>query len=464
MGRGRGLPALTGGLTPRRRAQGALLAAVLLPALTLLLATMRPNLNLTSDLLGFLIAVVAVALVGGAYPGIVAAVAASLLLNYYFTPPIHRFTIADRDNVIALVAFVLVATAVSGIVDLAARRTTQAARAQAESRVLATVAGSVLRGETALTALLERLREAMTLSSVTLLERDDGGGEHWHIVETLGAPPSTSPADGDAQSSASDNLVLVVRGRSLHAGDQRLLGVVAVQAAAVLAQRELTEAAEAAMPVAAADNLRTALLAAVSHDLRSPLASATAAVDSLSNTDIDWADDERAELLATARESLERLTRLVENLLDMSRLQAGALTVFNAATRLDEVVPIALDAIGPEASRVAVDIPDSLPELIADPALLERVIANVTANAIRFSPPDAPPRLSASAHSEWVELRVIDRGPGIPPADRDNIFTPFQRLGDTDNTTGTGLGLALSRGLTEAMGGHLIPEDTPAAG
>jgi two-component system, OmpR family, sensor histidine kinase KdpD len=464
MGRGRGLPSLTGGLTPRRRLQGALLAVVLLPILTLVLTALRSDLNLTSDLLGFLVAVVAVALVGGAYPGVVAAVVASLLVNYYFTPPIHRFTISDHDNVIALVAFVVVAGAVSGIVDLAARRTTQAARAQAESRVLATVAGSVLRGEAALTSLLERVREAMSLTSVTLLERDGTLADQWHVVEGLGEPLSSNPGDGDAQASAGEDLVLVARGRSLRAADQRLLGVVAVQAASILAQRELTEAAEAAIPVAAADKLRTALLAAVSHDLRSPLASATAAVDSLGNTDIDWAEDQRAELVATARESLEHLTRLVENLLDMSRLQAGALAVFNVATRLDEVVPIALDAIGAAAGQVQVDIPESLPELVGDPALLERVIANVTANAIRFSPKDVPPRLSASAHSEWVELRVIDRGPGLPDSERENIFTPFQRLGDTDNTTGIGLGLALSRGLTEAMGGRLLPEDTPGGG
>jgi two-component system sensor histidine kinase KdpD len=464
MGRGRALPAMTGGLTAKRRVQGAVLAAAVLPLLTIILATVRTELNLTSDLLGFLLAVVAVSLVGGAYPGVAAAIIASVLLNYYFTPPLHRFTISGRDNVIALAAFVVVAAAVSGIVDLAARRTTQAARAQAESRVLAAVAGSVLRGENALRALLERLQEALSLSSVTLLEPDPDGTDRWRDVDSVGAPASRSPADADAQTTAGDRYVLAVRGHSLEAADQRLLTVFGVQAGIVLAQRELTEAAAAAKPIAEANRLRTALLAAVSHDLRSPLASATAAVDSLSTTDVSWADEERDELLATARESLQQLTRLVENLLDMSRLQAGALSVFNAPTRLDDVVPLALDALGPGAEVVVVDIPESLPEVIADPALLERVIANITANGIRFSPPGSPPLLSASCHADWVELRLIDRGPGIAEADRERIFTPFQRLGDTDNTTGTGLGLALSRGLTEAMSGELIPEDTPGGG
>jgi two-component system sensor histidine kinase KdpD len=464
MGRGRSLPAMTGGLTLKRRLQGAALAAVVLPLLTFVLTRVRPDLNLTSDLLGFLLVVVAVALIGGAYPGIVAAIVASLVLNYYFTPPIHRFTISARDNVIALAAFIVVAAAVSSIVDLAARRTTQAARAQAESRILATVAGSVLRGENAMQALLERLQEALSLTSVTVLEHDESLGDHWHQVESVGQPVTASPADGDAQAPAGDRHTLVVRGHSLQASDQRLLAVFGVQVGIVLAQRELAEAAAAAKPLAEADRLRTALLAAVSHDLRSPLASATAAVDSLSSTDVRWDAEQREELLATARESLERLTRLVENLLDMSRLQAGALSVLNAPTRLDDVVPLALDALGPEAGRVIVDIPETLPEVIADPALLERVIANVTANAIRFSPPDSPPLLAASSHAGWVELRMIDRGPGIDVADRDRMFTPFQRLGDTDNVNGTGLGLALSRGLTEAMGGELIPEETPGGG
>jgi two-component system, OmpR family, sensor histidine kinase KdpD len=437
---------------------------VMLPLLTLALANLRPDLNLTSDLLLFLVGVVAVALVGGVYPSLVAALAASLLLNYYFTPPIHRFTIDQRDNVIALVAFLLVAAVVSWVVDLAARRTSQAARASAESQTLATLAGSILRGDNALTALLDRLREALSLSAVTLLERDSAASDRWTVVATVGDHPSASPDDGDAHAFAGEVLALVVRGHPAHAQDQRLLGVFVAQAATVLERLQLTEAAAAAEPIAEADRMRTALLTAVSHDLRSPLSSATAAVDSLSSTDVAWTGEERAELLATARESLLQLARLVENLLDMSRLQAGALSVFPVSVGLDEIVPVVLDAAGPEASAVDIDLPESLPDVIADPALLERVIANIVANATRFSPPNSPPQLSASAHGEWVELRIIDRGPGVPPEDKVGMFTPFQRLGDTDNTTGVGLGLALARGLVEAMGGELVPEDTPGGG
>jgi two-component system sensor histidine kinase KdpD len=462
-GRGRRIPSLTGGISPRRRLQGALTAAVLLPLLTVVLAALRPDLNLTSDLLLYLLVVLGVSLIGGAWPGILTAVVASLLLNYYFTPPIYRWTIAERDNLIALVAFVVVAATTSWVVDTAARRTSQAARASAESQTLATVAGSVLSGEAALPALVERLREAMSLTAVTLLERD-GPTAPWRPVVTAGAPACGRPEDGDASASASENLVLVARGHLPRAEDQRLLTVFAVQAAVALEQHRLVEAAEAAKPLAEADRMRTALLAAVSHDLRSPLASATAAVDSLDNTEIPWTPEQQAELVATARESLQKLTRLVENLLDMSRLQAGALSMFPEPTRLDDVVPLVLDTFGAATTRVDIDIPPSLPDVQADPALLERVIANVVANALRFSREDRPPQLTASAHGADVELRVIDYGPGVPHADWEKIFTPFQRLGDTDSGTGVGLGLALARGLTEAMGGRLVPEETPGGG
>jgi two-component system, OmpR family, sensor histidine kinase KdpD len=461
VGRGRTLPRARGGLNRQRQLAGYGLAVALMPLLTLALANLRGGLNLTSDVLIFLGGVIAVALVGGFIPALVAAVAGSLLLNYYFTPPIYRFTIAQANNWLALIIFVAVGLVVSSVVDTAARRTKQAARSGAESELLATTAGSVLRGQRALPAVLDRVREAFGMEAVTLLERQSGG---WASVGASGAAPVSRPEDADVEMPVGDNLMLALRGRPLPATDRRVLGAFAAYAAAALEQGRLTAAAEAARPIAQADRVRTALLAAVSHDLRTPLASAKAAVTSLRSRDIEWDAEDHDELLATADESLDRLAHLVDNLLDMSRLQAGALAVFPRPADLSEIVARSLDDLGPAARIVSVDIPDDLPEVAVDPGILERVIANLIANALRYSPPGTPPLLTGSALGDRVELRVIDRGPGIPEEHRDKMFVPFQRLGDTDNTTGVGLGLALSRGLTEAMGGSLEPEDTPGGG
>jgi len=471
MGRGRGLPRAHGGLPLRRRLAGYALAVILAPLLTLFLASLRHQLNLTSDVLAFLVAVIAVAMVGGFVPAVVEAVAGSLLLNFYFTPPIHRFTIAQANNALALGVFVAVGLVVSSVVDDAARRTKQAARATTESELLVTTAGSVLRGQQALAAVLDRVREAFGMESVTLLERAPGTAgaprrptAEWVAVASSGERPLTRPEDADVDVAVADTLTLALRGRTLPATDRRVLGAFAAYAAAALEQQRLTTEAEAARPIAAADKMRTALLAAVSHDLRSPLASAKAAVTSLRSRDVQWAAEDHDELLATADESLDKLAYLVDNLLDMSRLQAGALSVFPRPAGLEEIVARSLDDLGPDSRAVKVEVPDSLPEVRVDPAILERVIVNLTGNALRYSPAGSPPLLTASALADRVELRVVDRGPGIPAADRDRMFRPFQRLGDTDNTTGVGLGLALARGLTEALGGTLEPDETPGGG
>ncbi len=479
MGRGRDLPRPRGAIPLRRKVAGYVLAAALSLVLTVVLASLRNGLNLTSDVLMFLVAVILVALVGGFAPAVLAAITGSLLLNYYFTPPIHQWTIAQANNALALGVFVVVALLVSSVVDMAARRTKQAARANAESELLATTAGSVLRGQQGLSALLERVREAFGMDSVTLLERtspddqpplDAAAGEtrsvsgSWHAVASCGEPALTRPEEADVEVPVADTLSLALRGRPLPAADRRVLGAFASYAAVALDQQRLTAEAQAAKPIAAADRMRTALLAAVSHDLRTPLASAKAAVTSLRSRDVDWGAEDHDELLATADESLDQLTHLVDNLLDMSRLQAGALSLFPRPAALEEIVSRALDNLDPAARGIAVDIPESLPEINVDPAILERVIVNLTENALRYSPAAMPPLLTASALADRVELRVVDRGPGIPEKDRDRMFVPFQRLGDTDNTTGVGLGLALSRGLTEAMGGTLTAEDTPGGG
>ncbi len=415
------LPRYRGGITRQRQLAGWILALVLAPLTTLALASSRSGINLTSDVLAFLVAVIMVALVGGFLPALAEAIAASLLLNYYFVLPLHQFTIAEANNALALAVFVAVGLAVSWVVDTTARRTKQAARASAESELLVTTAGSILRGQGTLDALLERTREAFGMRSASLLERQDrpdgsarGPGTDWAVVACSGDAPVQRPDDADVDLPVSDTLTLALAGRTLPAVDRRVLGAFAAYAGIALEQQRLAAEAEAAKPIAAADRMRTALLTAVSHDLRSPLASAKAAVTSLRSPDIHWDAADTAELLATADESLDRLTRLVGNLLDMSRLQAGALSLFPRPVGLDEVVALALDDLGPAGREITVEIPEALPAVKADPAILERVVVNLTENALRYSPAGKAPLLAASTLGERVELRVVDRGPGHP--------------------------------------------------
>ncbi|HEX4094919.1 MAG TPA: DUF4118 domain-containing protein, partial [Trebonia sp.] len=436
------LPRYRGGITWRRQLAGWILAVALAPLLTLALSTNRSGINLTSDVLAFLVAVIAVALVGGFLPAVAEAIAGSLLLNYYFVAPVHQFTIAEANNWLALGVFIAVGLAVSWVVDTTARRTKQAARANAESELLVTTAGSILRGQGAVDALLERAREAFGMRSACLLERKESGASaarspaaSWALVACAGEAPVSRPDAAEVDIPVTDTLSLVLTGRPLPASDRRVLGAFAAYAAVALEQQRLAAEAEAAKPIAAADRMRTALLTAVSHDLRSPLASAKAAVTSLRSPDMHWNAADTEELLATADESLDRLTRLVGNLLDMSRLQAGALSLFPKPSGLDEIVALALDDLGPAGRDITVEIPETLPAVRADPAILERVVVNLAENALRHSPAGKAPLLAASALGDRVELRVVDRGPGIADDDKDRVFVPFQRLGDTDNTT-----------------------------
>ncbi|WP_327589003.1 DUF4118 domain-containing protein [Nonomuraea sp. NBC_00507] len=463
-------------LTRTRRAYGWGLTLVGMPLLT---AALRPlHLSLPSEILLFLLLVVGVALVGGMWPALAAAVLGFGLLNWFFTPPLHTLTIAEPENVLALAIFVLVAVMVSTVVDLAARRSREAARSRADAEVLATLAGHVLRGEAALPSLLARMRETFGLTSVTLLERTDNAqtgpiperishtrrDDGWRIVSTSGGPPATSPGTADIDIMIDDRLALAAHGRLLDASDRRVLEAFAAEAAVALRQQRLREAAERARPLAEADKMRTALLAAVSHDLRTPLASAMAAIESLRVSEIMWSEEDRAELLATANESLIKLNRLISNLLDMSRLQAGALGVTLQPVAIEDILPRALDDLAPAPGLIKSDIPADLPEILADAALLERILVNLMANAARYTSEGEHVLVTASRLGENVEIRIIDRGPGIPQEAHERVFMPFQRLGDRDNHTGVGLGLALSRGLTEAMGGTLVLEDTPGGG
>ena len=448
------LSVLASAVDRRRQLWALALGAVVLPSLTAILAAARSSLNLGDDLLFFLLAVVAVAIVGGFWPAIVAATAASLLVNWYFTEPFHTFTIAQPDNLLALLLFVLVAITVSSVVHLAARRSQQARRSRAEAEALLQLARSVLGEDDTPAGVLRHLHDANGLG-LQLLERV---GQEWAPIASVG-DLSTQPS---THLSVRSDLRLVVCG-DLSGHDRQLLDAGSGQAAAALDRDRLRTQAAQSEALAAGNRMRTALLAAVSHDLRTPLASIKAGISSLRQTDVSWGPDDEAELLADIEESTDRLGALIGNLLDMSRLQTGAVQPFVQATSVEEIAALALRSV-PGGSSVRVDLPEGLPVVQTDAGLLERAIANLVSNATRYAADGPPPELVANVDDEGLAIAVVDHGPGVAPADRDRIFEPFQRLGDQDMTTGVGLGLAVARGFVEAVGGSLTASETPGGG
>ncbi|WP_423921670.1 ATP-binding protein [Frigoribacterium sp. 2-23] len=518
------LPRVGGSLSVKRRIAGFVLALTGGPLMTALLVALRNDDTIASDVLAFQLLVVVVALVGGIWPALFAALLSGITLDFFFVQPFYSVTVAQPTHLIALGLYVANAMLVSYVVDQAARRSRSAARALAETELLTTVAGGVLRGQGALEALIQQARDVFGLHSVRVVQggevvaatgdrdeagtRDEAGardeaGSSGETGDFSAAPPvrtagakevrSTPPAPvtrEPATTAAVDrepatpapatpapttalpvttlavgpDAQLELEGKTIGASERRLLGVVAAQVEAALEHGRLSRTADEVAPLEQVDRMRSALLAAVGHDLRRPLAAATTAISGLRQHDVTWTDADRDELLATAYESLESLTALVTNLLDVSRVQAGALAVSTAVVDLDDVVTAALDelSVGPE--RVDLDLVDETPAVLADAVLLQRVVVNLLDNALKYSPAGGRVRIATSEFADRVELRVVDTGPGVPADRRDEVFAAFQRLGDTDNTTGLGLGLALSRGFVEAMQGTLEMDDTPGGG
>lgn len=466
------LPSPRRGLPGFRLAAGVALAVLLPALLTWVLLLLGPATNLAGDVLVLLIGVVVTAVVGGLWPALLSATISSTLLNYHFIPPVRTLQIAEAHNVFTVVGFVVVAALVSMVVHRAATTASAAQRAAAEARTLAQVAQATVSGHDALPTLLEQLRASFGMTSASLLARQpeaQDAGSHparadWRVVQARGAQPPQRPEEADVQVAAGDELVIALCGRSLGAGDREILKAFAAQVQGALERDRLARSAAAAARLEASERLRDALLAAVGHDLRTPLASARAAVSSLRTRDVAWSAAERDELLETAEESLQRLSALVADLLDLSRLKAGVLKPARQQVWFDELVPPALAELGPAARVVALDLADDLPSAVGDAALVTRALVNVIDNALKHGASPGPPLVTGSERDGWVQLRVIDHGPGLGHDDQERVFQPFQRLGDTDNTTGLGLGLALSRGLVEAMHGTLRTEPTPGGG
>jgi two-component system, OmpR family, sensor histidine kinase KdpD len=445
---------------------GWLLALTAPLLLTLALLPLRGSRTPAFEALAFIAVTVLCALAGGLWPALTAGLISSVLLNFFFTPPVHTLGIANVEDLVALLLFLLIAVAVASVVGEAARRAVQADLARRESDTLSLLNQTLLRGDHDLTALLDLVRDTFAMTSAALLARPDGTdgpARSWRVLASSGPNPPRTPDHGDVSAEASATARLVLRGRALPAHDIRVLSAFATHLAVVADRERLAAQTAAAQRLEEGNRLRTALLAAVSHDLRTPLAGIKAAVSTLRTPGVTWSREDEADLLGAIEESADRLGAIIANLLDLTRLQTGAVQLATQDVGLDDVVARTVRTLL-DADRVHVDVAPDLPAVRVDVGLLERVMANLVENALRYSPSPARVDVTAEAAGTQVRLRVIDHGPGIDQHDKERLFQPFQRLGDAPSGEGVGLGLAVAAGLTAAVGGQLTAHETPGGG
>ncbi|MEO5902079.1 MAG: DUF4118 domain-containing protein [Ilumatobacteraceae bacterium] len=439
------------------------LTVVGLPAVTGLAAAFRHRMELSTILLLFLSLVLVIAALGGRWVAAVAAIAGSLLVNWFLVDPIHTFTITEPQNLVALVVFLVVAVTFGMLVDNSARRTLQARRAGLEAEALARSAASLAAEPDPLPLMLEQIRTTFGLEGVRLRNVDVEAGVVPIVVGETEREPLSLQTEIAGRQPGSQHL-LELYGRPLSNDDQRVLHAIVDQLIVAVENQRLARDAADVAALAETDAVRTAMLRAVSHDLRTPLASIKAMVSGLRDTTVRWTPAQTADALETVEDETDRLNTLVGNLLDASRLQIGALAVSMSATSVPDTIATCLHALGASASAVEVEPLDELPLVMADSVLLERSLANVISNALRHSPRDRHVRLEASSSPDAVHLRIIDHGPGIPRSDRARVLMPFQRLGDQQTTDGVGLGLSIAQGFINAMGAALTLDDTPDGG
>ena len=455
-------------ISPRARQIVSWLAALTVPW-AILAITQRwldPVLDIGGKTAIFFAGVIAVALFGGVAPALLSGLLSGALLVYFLTDPRYSFAVDNPSNAVTIVVLLGVAMAIAVLVDAAASRAREARRATQEAELLALFAGSVLRGAD-LATLLERVREAYSQRAVCLVRDVNGRPQP---VASVGKDPCATVDSADTAVKVGDEeFWMLLSGRALTGRDRRVLSVVATQAAGLLKQSELAAEAGKVQSLAEADELRRLLLSALGHDLRTPLTAAKAAVSSLRAEDVWFSPEDTAELLATVEESIDQLTALVANLLDSSRLAAGVVRPQLSEVYLEEVVQRALVGIGKRTTvvgrgsldRVKVEVGGTI--AMADAGLLERVLANVIDNALHYAPKSMV-RVNAGQVAGRVLINVVDEGPGVAKGAAEQMFEPFQRLGDTDNSTGLGLGLSVAKGFVEAMGGTIAATDTPGGG
>ncbi|MGV1037889.1 MAG: DUF4118 domain-containing protein [Candidatus Nanopelagicales bacterium] len=456
---------------PRRRKALAWIAAFALPILvTLLLLPFEradDSLDISLVLLAMLVSVVGCSLMGGIAAALASSLFATVLTNWFFIPPTDSFTIADPKNLIAIVMFVLVGCTIAVIVDRSSALAEEAALGRAEAEALNALSVGVLQRQNNLVhGLLELACSTFGMRSAVLFEDSADDGKK-RAVEAVGEGAPTRPDRADVAVDAGPGLTLAASGRPLTNSERRIFTAYASQAASLLERDRLAARAADVTRLREAENARRALLAAVSHDLRTPIAGVKASISTLADEQLELDADDRQSLLEAAERSTDRLSSLVDNLLDMNRLQTGAVRALPRRVVLDEIVQRAITGFPLDA--VVSDIGEDLPVIETDPTLLERILANIIENAARQYSHGEPVHVMAgfiAAPVPHIDIRVMDQGPGVKPDLRAAMFQPFQRPGDQKQASagGTGLGLAVAAGLAELIGAAIEAEDTPGTG
>jgi two-component system sensor histidine kinase KdpD len=433
------------------------LTLLTMPLITLAMTQIRSSLSLSTVFLVYLLVVLGLTTWGGAFVGIVAALVASGLENYYFVLPLHTLEVARPDDLVSIVAFFLFAIGASIVVSQFAQRSKEAERARIEAQVLARAAATVTTSSDDLLPLLESLRTIFAIPGVALLVRRD---DEWVVDLTSGDPVDESKVN--SRFVIDDDHTLVLAGEALDNQDRQLITVFLERVAEGLRSQSFLHDEQQQRALAQADALRNGLLHALSHELSTPLASIEADVTSLLKPDVTWTPQARRGILVGLERDVRRMTRLVANLVDLRRLEAGLVTARVDDVDLGELLDHLLDNVEFDGQSFDVDVPDDLPLLMTDRALLRRVIVNVVGNAVRFSPLGEPIRISAGQTGRYVQILVIDRGPGIAEEQRATLIAAPGELYDEPSIAG--IALTASAGFLEPLGGQLRFEDTPGGG
>jgi two-component system sensor histidine kinase KdpD len=439
---------------PPRRVGGvvALAAVALCTLIVYPLAHVAPVVSLG---VVYLPAVLVVSITWGGWLGVATAIVSAAAFNFFHLPPVGRFTLQNSENWVALAAFLVVAALASSVAEVTRARTRDAEERRREADLAAEMARLLLRGNSlteALPTAAARLAQTLELSSAAI-EMEAVEGDERRIAFPLREGPNRL------------GTLLVGAGTSeasLRRLQERVVPALEALLSAALERETLLGGVVETAALRRADTVKTALLRAVSHDLRSPLTAISAAGEAIGSPSL--LPEERAEMAAVIQEETKRLARLVDNLLDLSRLQAGAAEPHRELTSIDELIRSAVVDVGAAPDAFSLSIDRDIPLVSVDPVQMERAFVNVLENARRHSG-GYPVSVRARAVRRVVIVRVVDRGPGIPPAQLERVFEPFYRAGTpAGGHRGSGLGLAIARGFAEANAGSLHVESLPGQG